>query len=71
MVRPNTVHVLFPLTANKQVIAGLGRQWCPVVKYHLVILLPNRFAAATPAIASRQVVIPRKILERFIKWATF
>jgi hypothetical protein len=43
----------------------------PAVTYHLVIGGPNRFVAATPAIANRQVVTPRKIFDRLIKRATF
>jgi hypothetical protein len=52
---------------NIQVIGGDTTQWFPLVMYHLVIAGPNLLTAAPPAIAKRQVVTPRKILERFIK----
>jgi hypothetical protein len=74
MVRCDVVHVLFPLERYEQVIAGDATQ-CPEVPlpviYHLVTDVLSRFAAATPAIARRQVVTPRKILERFIKMGYF
>jgi hypothetical protein len=62
-----TVHGFGALLNCVQVIFGDTTQWPFDVHIHLVMDEPNRFAAATPAIVSRQVVTPRKILERFIK----